>query len=233
MSKIFVLQQKGGVGKSTLTKLLFLKAEKEEKDVVFIDCDNASGTTTKFFLGLEKRKPKNILYKPINIVGKDKKIDRTKFDKFLEIIDGVENVVVDFGAASSEQMLFYIQEEEKNGIVEDFKNMGILIYLVVAGGGSITECAEYALELKKIDGIIDITKIVANEFLGGVNGKTVAEFSNADIIIKGLTDDVNSDAQIEWNEALKNGILYSDIGNMSTRRQRRVKNYLEETFATL
>jgi cellulose biosynthesis protein BcsQ len=81
--KIFIIQSKGGVGKSYLTKLLSLKADSDQIKTYFIDCDNASASTTKFFKGIEDRKSPYILFKSENLLGSDKKIDRTKFDTFL------------------------------------------------------------------------------------------------------------------------------------------------------
>jgi hypothetical protein len=229
--KIFLIQVKGGVGKSYVSKLLSLKADKEKVKTYFIDCDNASATTTKFFKGIETRKSPNILFKSENLLGVDKKIDRTKFDTFLSMIEKLENVVVDFGAASSEQLLYYIQEESKNGILETFEEIGVNFFLLMAGGGSIKESVEVALELKKIPGIEEIVTVVANEFQGGVNGKSVKEYTDADVQITNLHEDANSEAQKEWNNLMNSGVVYSDVLSMTVIRRRRVLSYLDSIFA--
>lgn len=231
--KIFVIQEKGGTGKSYLTKLLSLKAEKEQVKTYFIDCDNASASTTKFFKGIEDRKSQHILFKSENLLGTDKKIDRTKFDTFLGIVEKLENVVVDFGAASSEQLLYYIQEEAKNDILETLNAIDINFFLVVAGGGSIKESIEFALELKKIKGIEKLVTVVANEYLGGVNGKSVSEYSKADIQITALHDDVNSEAQKEWNDLMNAGVVYADIQSMTVIRRKRIVSYLDSIFSQI
>jgi hypothetical protein len=228
--KIFIIQSKGGVGKSYLTKLLSLKADKDETKTYFIDCDNASASTTKFFKGIEERKSPYILFKSENLLGVDKKIDRTKFDTFLSTVEKLENVIVDFGAASSEQLLYYIQEESKNDILETLQEIGVNLFLVVAGGGSIKESIEFALELKKIKGVEKLVTVVANEYLGGVNGNSVREYSKADVQITSLHEDTNSEAQKEWNDLMNSGVVYSDIQSMTVIRKKRIVSYLDSIF---
>jgi hypothetical protein len=228
--KIFIIQSKGGVGKSYLTKLMSLKADKEQTRTYFIDCDNASASTTKFFKSIEERKSKHILFKSENLFGADKKIDRTKFDSFLDAVQKLDNVVVDFGAASSEQLLYYIQEESKNGIIETLNEIGVKLFLVFAGGGSIKESLDFALDLKKIDGIGTLVKVVANEYLGGVNGQSVKDYCNSEIQLISLHEDINSEAQQEWNNLLNSGIVFSEIQSMSVIRKKRILSYLDSIF---
>jgi hypothetical protein len=230
--KIFIIQSKGGVGKSYLTKLLSLKAEKDQTKTYFIDCDNASASTTKFFRGIEERKSPFVLFKSENLVGTDKKIDRTKFDTFLGVIEKLENVVVDFGAASSEQILYYMQEESKNGVLETLRELNVKIFLVM-NGGSIKECVDYAMELKKIEGVNDLVTVVANEYEQGVNGKTTQAYTNAEIQITLLHQDRNSEAQKEWNDLMTAGVVYSDILAMTLIRKRRILAYLDSIFTQI
>ena len=231
--KVFLLNSKGGVGKSYSAKILSLKADKEQSKTYFIDCDNASASTTKFFKGIEERKSPYILFKSENLMGSDKKIDRTKFDTFLSTIEKLENVCVDFGAASSEQVLFYMQEEFENGILDTLNDLGVTIFLVVAGGGSIKESIEFVLELKKIPGIEKIVRVIANEYHGGVNGKSVQSYTNADIQINSLHKDINSEAQREWNDLMNSGVVYSDIMAMTLIRKRRIVSYLDSIFTQI
>ncbi len=228
--KQFIIQSKGGAGKSYITKLLSLKAEKERKETYFLDCDNSSASTTKFFNGIKDRKSEYLKFASFNLLGPDKKIDRTRFDTFLSEIVNLENVVADFGATSSDQLLYYMMEEQNNGIIETFAEMDIQMLLIVAGGGSAKECVEFFEQANKIPGISSITHLVANEFQGGVKGKTVKEFTNAKIQIGKLHEDANSEAQKEWDKLMIDGVVYSDILNISMIRRRRVTNYLDNIF---
>lgn len=232
-NRIFIIQSKGGVGKSYLTKLFALKASKEKKVTHFIDCDNASASTSKFFAGIPKEKREFLKVKSENLLGIDKKIDRTKFDSFIETVSKLDNVICDFGAASSEQLLYYIQEESQNDVINVLKDLGISFYLVIAGGGSIKECVEYVDTLKKLKGMKELTTIVANEYLGGVNGKSVKEFTAANIQITSLQDDRNSEAQKEWDNLMNEGITYDDITSLPIMRKRRIINYLDKVFETI
>jgi hypothetical protein len=231
--RAFIIQSKDGTGKSYFTKLLTLRADKEKALTYFIDADNASASTTKFFKGIEDRKSPHVLFKSENLLGSDKKIDRTKFDTFVAMVGKLDDVVVDFGAASSEQLLYYMQEELKNDILQTLKDMGIRFYLLVAGGGSIKESIEFALALSRITGIEHLVTVVANEYQGGVKGETVMQYSNAHVQLKTLHEDPNSEAQREWNELLSNGLVYSDIESMSIIRKRRIVAYLDSIFTQL
>lgn len=228
--KHFIVQSKGGVGKSYITKLLSLKAEKEKKETYFLDCDNSSASSTKFFNGIKDKKSKYIKAGSFNLLGQDKKIDRTRFDTFLSEIEKLENVVADFGAASSDQLLYYIIEEEKNHLIETFKEMNIRLLLVFAGGGSAKECVEFFDLANKIPGIGEITHIIANEKQGGIKGRSVKDYTEAKVQIGNLHDDPNSEAQKEWDQLMIDGVVYSDILSINLVRRRRITNYLDNIF---
>jgi hypothetical protein len=230
---IWLCQEKGGVGKSYTSKVLSLKADRDKTRTYFVDCDNASASTTKFFKSIEHKKSEYIFFKSENLLGPDKKIDRTKFDTFLNTLENLDNAVVDFGAASSEQLLYYIQEEKKNGILDVLKDLGIKIFLIISGGGSIKESVDFALKLKEIGGVEELTTVVANEYLGDVNGKSVKEYTNADIQITSLHDDPNSEAQRQWNDLMNSGVVYSDILSMTIVRRRRLLAYLDSIFSQI
>jgi hypothetical protein len=228
--KYLIINNKGGVGKSYKVKLLALKAEREGAETHFIDCDNASASMTKYFQGIRDRKPKNIKFASCNLIGPDKKIDRTMFDNFLGDIEKLENVVVDFGAASSDQLLYYIQEEASNDIIATLNELNVRLLLVIAGGGSTKECVEFFEFANSIPGIGAITHLIANEYHGGVGNKSVKEFTNSKVQIGRLHNDPNSEAQREWEQLMINGVVYADILKLNISRRRRIINYLDNIF---
>jgi len=232
-SRDIILNEKGGVGKSYYSKLRALKAEKEQVVTYFTDCDNASASLTKFFQGIADRKSEYVFYKSENLLGPDRKIDRTKFDTFLDTLSKLENVCCDFGAASSEQICYYLQEENQNGILEIFADLNIRLHVVMAGGGMIKESIDFFMKLKKVKGIEQFITIVANEREGGVNGKTVSEYTKADIKIPPFHEDVNSAAFLEWREMMNNGVVYSDILSMPLIRRKRIISYLDSIFSQI
>lgn len=234
MSKILIVQEKGGVGKSYLTRLLYLKAAKEKKETFFIDVDNASASTIKFFSAIKEKKDDFIKAKAVNLMDSNKKIDRDKFDSFLDEVSKLSNVVVDFGAASSEQFLYYLQETTDINVVELLDELGITIMVVVAGGGSIKESSEYLEKLAKIKGVRKITKIVANEFKGGSpDGKTLAEAIKADIQITNFRPDANSELQKVWDNFMSHGVTWADIESLQLLTKKRVNDYLQKIFDQL
>ena len=89
---------------------------------------------------------------------------------------------------------------------------------------------DFFLKLKKVKGIEKFITIVANEREGGVNGKTVSEYTKADIKIPPFHKDPNSAAFLEWKDMMNNGIVYSEILSMTQIRKRRILTYLDSIF---
>lgn len=228
--RFIVAQSKGGVAKTFLCKILCLYAEYYKIMIYFIDADNASNSLQKFFQAIAEKKTEFTKYKVFNLLGHDKKIDRTKFDSFLQMSSSLENMVADFGAASSEQLLYYLKEEQPNGIIEVLKELNIKIIIVMAGGGSAKECIEFYNDASNIPGIADITYVVANEFLGPINGKSVKETCNAHIQIPHAIMDSTGEAQTRWVEMMAKGVTYSDIDKLFIIRKNRINNYLNTIF---
>jgi len=228
--KTVLFQSKGGAGKSFCSRLLYAYHLNKNQTSHFIDIDNASGSLTKFFNSIEERKNPKIEFANFNLMGANKKIDRSLFDLLLSEISTRENVVIDAGAATSEQILYYLRDEEPNGIIGDLKEMNIRLMLVVAGGGSARECYDFFEEAKNIPGLKDITYVVANEFLGEINGLSVKEYFDADIQIRTLTNDPTSAAELEWSNLMNNGFVMQDIEQLPLFRKRRILNYLKDIF---
>ena len=113
--KAIIIQEKGGVGKSYFAKLLYLKLLKQSKQFTIVDCDNASLSISKFGAATtNKLKKAGIPEKPdlkvYKLLNKEQKIDRTKFDDFLDLLVTTNHdIIADFGAATSEQFLYYAQ----------------------------------------------------------------------------------------------------------------------------
>lgn len=230
--KYFIIQSKGGAGKSYVAKVLSLLADKESIETYFIDTDDRSATLTSFFKAINGRKSSHIKFKSMNLLGKDKKIDRTKVDVLLGEVEQLPNVVVDFGAESSQHFLHYLESEQNQGIVDLLKELDIHILLIMSGG-AVRESVQFALALKEIKGLDKITKLVANEYGGNINGKSVKEYTDADIQILPMHDEPDSEAQIEWNTMMRDGVVYADIEAMTLIRKRRIINHLNSIFNQL
>lgn len=232
--KALVLQEKGGVGKSYFCKLLYLLLYKKGKPFKVCDCDNASLSLSKFVSKtLSKLGPDQSMVEAeaIDFLNEKQKIDRSKFDIFLEeLLNETKDTIVDFGAATSEQFLYYAMENR--GMLDDLQDMGISIYVVTAGDTTWQDCFSF---IKKIEaaGLLPLVKIVANEFQGGVGEKSVTELLQ-DLGLKPLTvpriGDQGDAASQEWQDFMINGITLEDINELPLMRRRRVNNYLTTIF---
>jgi len=232
--KALILQEKGGVGKSYFAKMLMLLLLKDEKAFKIRDCDNASLSLSKFVskvLGKLGNRKKLIDAEAIDFLNEKQKIDRSKFDIFLEeLANDEKDTIVDFGAATSEQFLYYAAENK--GIVDDLSAMGISIFVVASGDTTWQDCFAY---IKKIEaaGLMPIVRIVANEVQGGVGDKTVSQLLQ-DLGLNPITlprlGDQGDTASQEWQDFLINGLTFDEIRGLPLMRRRRVTNYLESIF---
>lgn len=146
----FVLQSKGGVGKSFLIWLAANKY-KDNENVIFIDLDNSTKTTNQ---------------RLANVVGEDrvshysilddqKKIEREAFLNMLAEFSEVdfEQMFVDFGAPESEEFLKFLQYELTVETLKDAckeLNVEIRFYIVVAGNDTLNACLNYSMPISKI-----------------------------------------------------------------------------------
>lgn len=223
--KYLIIQSKGGVGKSFLAKLLYLKAEKENIATAFLDADQNTDSLHEFFHGIKDRKPKNIKYKKVKLLGEDKKIVRDRFNEIYDVITTEESYVVDLGADSSQQFLNYVEE---NNLLQDLEKAGLTFLLILCGGTSIDECLSFYEKFKKVEGIGAITKVVANEKDGGVKGQSVTEFTKADKTLKVYSTE--TEPQMELNALLTKGCVYEDFNKLHAVRRSKLFIYLADVF---
>lgn len=116
----FVLQGKGGVGKSFIASLLAQFIAQNEPEVHFYDTDPVNTTFSKY---------KKLNVEVVNILTEHQSIDASRFDGLIEQIiekDGV--AVIDNGAATFIPLMQYLRE---NGVVELLKDSGVDVYVHV------------------------------------------------------------------------------------------------------
>ncbi len=229
--KYIVLQAKGGSAKTTLAKAIWLYFSKNNELVKLIDVDNNTPAFFYFLSQLPQEKRKNFTCSSFNLLSSENNIDRSLIDLYINEISKDENSVSDFGAAESSALLYWLQEEQKNGIVDTLEEAGVLLLIVLTGGISGKECFDYAKKVMAIEGIEKIVRLVANEYHGDISGQSVSEYYKADITIGALkNNDNNSDSQKEWNKLLKDGCTYEDLEGLTIVRKRRIKKYLDNIF---
>lgn len=161
----FNVQSKGGAGKSMLTYLQGLKHE-EDAQTAFIDLDSSTQTSSKQLCFLNAQL--NRLFE-VDILDELRKIEREKLFSVLEKANETpfENIIIDFGAAESEQLIqllsidFPIFDFKE---FENYLNASFSFNVVMAGGPSYLACFSY---LKQLISVLDSKMpvfIYANEF---------------------------------------------------------------------
>ncbi len=168
MKKIhFIIQSKGGCGKSMLTYLLAL-AKAKRKDCLFVDADGSTNTSTRQlkFLG-ENRLEKLSLLNPKKVLVRDilvTYLESLKDSPFQEIY-------FDFGAPESEQLPALIERDLPFKRYCDALDFQVHFHIIVAGGGAYLASIEY---------MQDILRVLKNEFQTTVwqNLMTFTNFEN-------------------------------------------------------
>ena len=157
----FILQSKGGVGKSAFVYLLANKYNYVTEFVV-VDMDNETNTAVK-----QTQFVKTLKHNLID--SKTKNIDRAAFDNFLEDFintDKITSAICDCGATTSEQFLVFLQEagtEILKSVIE--MNINVQICCVVPGLNAFPASADYCRNLFKNIDIPEIKKyIVKNNY---------------------------------------------------------------------
>jgi hypothetical protein len=143
----FIMQNKGGVGKSMLTYLLALKHQKKSIEeienldkILFADGDILNLTTD--------RQCKFLTIAHVNLMDKNQKFQRDKLLRSLEYFSKVEaeTIYIDFGASESGQFPALVSLDYSSNLFQDFAQnfeIEITVNVVVAGGTSFIPCTDF------------------------------------------------------------------------------------------
>ncbi|HEV7347395.1 hypothetical protein [Telluribacter sp.] len=149
----FIIQAKGGVGKSFLTYLIAVKHE-EDNGRTFIDVDSSTKTSTDQLRFLAHRDRR---LAGIDLLDSYRKIARDRLFDSLQQLALLPNQTfyLDFGAPESEQIpalltLDLDQDELKE--FERYLNSEMAFHVVVAGGTAYTACMDYLMKIYKAVG---------------------------------------------------------------------------------
>lgn len=129
----FVLQGKGGVGKSLVASLLFQYLNGQGLPVSGLDTDPVNSTFSGY---------KELNIQPLNIMDGDD-IDQRRFDSLMEIIfqqPKNSHIVIDNGAATFVPLCSYLKENNALDLLID-SNHSILLHTVLTGGQAIVDTA--------------------------------------------------------------------------------------------
>jgi len=162
----FILQGKGGVGKSLIACMIAQYLKGKYSDVKCLDTDPVNQTFSNYRdLGAE--------YVPI-LVGS--KIDERKFDSMMEqILTGTGHFVIDNGASTFIPLTSYMAE---NNVVEMLEEAGyeVFFHTVVTGGQAIIDTLSGFKALAELTNSKNII-VWLNEYFGNVehSGKNFLE----------------------------------------------------------
>lgn len=128
----FVLQGKGGVGKSLIASFFAQHQKSQGKNIQCFDTDPVNQTFMRF---------KALDVKQINIMTEDKTIDTSRFDGLIEVIANSDSEVfiIDNGAATFIPLMNYMLD---NRVMDDiFTPLGIkvIIHVPVVGGQAMED----------------------------------------------------------------------------------------------
>jgi hypothetical protein len=129
----FVLQGKGGVGKSMISAFLYQTLAALGHEVSAVDTDPVNATLKGF------KEFKNV--SQLDLLTPDGNISSRKFDDLLDLLaEAPENthIIVDNGASSFVTLGAYMQE---NNLVENLEELGNTVYLhtIITGGQALLD----------------------------------------------------------------------------------------------
>jgi hypothetical protein len=142
----FIVQAKGGVGKSLLVYLIGLSEENNENSF-FVDVDASTKTSCKQlqFLG-ENR------FESLSILNNQEYLMRDILISYLESIASskFDEYYFDFGAPESEQLPALIFRDLPFKEFLDAMGFVAHFHVVVSGGGSYAACTDYLMKIHKV-----------------------------------------------------------------------------------
>ncbi|EIT5909640.1 conjugal transfer protein TraL [Salmonella enterica] len=177
----FILQGKGGIGKSFISSLLAQYIKTNNGSVMAFDTDQVNATLAKY---------KALNVKHIPVLKPDNNLDQRKFDNLVvDILETEEPCVVDNGANTFLPLLSYMVE---NDVFAMLKESGKRVYIhsIIGGGDNLHDTAHGFKSI--VTGVGDAPIILwLNEHFGttDANGKQFTEttlFKESEKSIAGL-----------------------------------------------
>ncbi|MGE4403220.1 MAG: conjugal transfer protein TraL [Desulfobulbus sp.] len=165
----FVLQGKGGVGKSLIASLLYQYLHQQGIAVTGVDTDPVNATFSGY---------KTLSVQSLDIMDGDD-IDQRRFDSLMEIIlqQTEENhIVIDNGASTFLPLCSYLKDNAALELL-DQEGHAVLLHTVMTGGQAVVDTAS---GLKTLATSFPSTSIVVwlNRYFGDIamNGKVFEDF---------------------------------------------------------
>jgi hypothetical protein len=169
MKKVhFILQGKGGIGKSFVSTLIAQYIQQQDPDVLCLDTDPINATFSSF---------PTLNVRSVTLLEPNNTIDERRFDDMMEeIFNADSNVVVDNGAASFTPLSSYLIDNEAFAAIQE-AGKNVVVHSVIAGGlaqdNTVSDFVNLTSQLP--EGIQVVVWL--NEHFGPIeaNGKTFEE----------------------------------------------------------
>ena len=217
MNAHFVMQSKGGIGKSLVSNYL-AQYLKERENVVCFDIDPSNKTFASY---------KSLGVIPFGIMSGDD-VDKGKFDNLLEEIfqDKInDSCIIDSGSSAFTSMTSYINKENVFDTLKEYE-IEPYVHAIITGGKSYTETEEGFSWLVERYG--DKTKFIIwkNEYWGKVVDQENIEFENTPVykeykdLVYGIItipELYNSELDKNIESMLKKGQTFDEFNNDSER----------------
>ena len=141
----FVLQAKGGVGKSLLTYLLGL-AKQTQDSTLFVDVDNSTKTSTRQLICLGETRTETL-----SLLNEKEVLVRDMLVSYLESLVHLpfQQVYFDFGAPESEQFPALLERDLPFKEFADVLNFKVKFHIVIGGGGAYKASIDYLQKILK------------------------------------------------------------------------------------
>lgn len=228
----FVMNSKGGVGKSVVSAILaqFL-LEKQKGKVMLVDTDPSNKTLASY---------KALKVDAVNVMKDDAElIDQSKFDGFLQkFLEGDKTCLVDTGSGEFLPLQDYLEE---NKVVDVISEMGKQLFIHVPVNYGQAE-AETMKVLLKLTGNYPEVPIVVweNEYFGKPNRRFVetplyeASENIAGVVVIARKND-DTDVK-DFSSMLKQALTFDEVAKsdkFSLFQKLRLKRAKEEIFEQL
>jgi hypothetical protein len=141
-----IASNKGGNGKSLLTALFYL-CYQDREDVLFIDLDNSTKTSTKQLRNLGENR-----LKTISLLNENDVLDRNNLILFLENLaedNHFNEFIADFGSPEAEQLPYLLQNDIDFKEFMDEKGIEAHFNIVISSSGYLSSVM-YLENMRKI-----------------------------------------------------------------------------------
>jgi len=167
----FVLQGKGGIGKTLVSTFIAQYInDRNPGTLKTFDTDQENATLAAY---------KGLNVTPIDVMNEDRTINRKMFDKMmLDILATDENIVIDNGANTFSPLMSYLMENQFIDLLQD-SGKDVYIHSIIGGGDNLKDTVSGFASLAKQTSCPMIVWLNENASWGGTDN-----FIDSDVFIK-------------------------------------------------